>query len=286
MRWIVALALSCLVTGCGEKQQETDIENTDPVYRLSRGKTRSYTVSCVQSVSANMGEETLVADRRYDAAFTLAMEGEAETGFGTWITLDALDASLVTKEGKQGFDSRQIVGKRIAATVARKGGAPAYPDPSTMPPLDLGQGGGGEQHVSFLFDYAFPRLPSGVAKEGDTWETTVTRSHIEGSVPVTAPVTTAHRMIGFETIDGIPCMMVESRLSAPLSAVIEQDGKMWEYKGLLDGTAYWYFSPGTGALVRLSARENSQGAIWATEVKASIRQNTAVEVRLVHDDRE
>ncbi len=284
MRWIVALALSCLVLGCGEKQPETDIENIDPVYRLSRGETRSYTVSYVQSVSVRMVKETLVADRRYDAAFTLTREGEAETGFRAWITLDALDVSLVTKEGQEGFDSRQIVGKRLAATVAHKGGAPAYPDPSAMPPLDLGQGGGGEQHVSFLFDYAFPRLPSGVAKEGDTWETTVTRSHIEGTLPVTAAVTTTHRMTGFETIDGIRCMMVESRMSAPLSAVIEEDGKVWEYKGLLDGTAYWYFSPGTGALVRLSARESSQGATWATEVKASIRQKTAVDVRLVHDE--
>ena len=286
MRCIVALAAACLVLGCGEKKPAPDIDKTDPVYRLSRGENRRYTISYVQSLSVSSEEERLVADRRYDATFTLAREGEAETGFRAWITLDALDASLVTAEGRQSYDSRQIVGKRIAATVAHKGGSPVYSDPSSMPLLNLGPGGagGGEQNVLFLFDYAFPGLPAGIAREGDTWSTTITRTHLEGSLPVTAAVTAAHRMVGFETVEGIQCMLVESRLSAPLSAVTEQDGEVWQYEGRLDGTAYWYFSPGTGALVRLSARESSQGATWATKVEAAIRQKTAVEVRLVHEE--
>ena len=285
MRIIIAFVIAVLaVTGCakdGGKDKREAPREVNPVYRLAAGAPQQYRVIYTQKVAMYIDGQVVNARRTYKTAFTLTHEGTAANGFRATIAVDGLTAGLSTIDGSETFDSNPIIGKHLDTTLDRKGGAPGYT--GSLPTLTTGAITGGDVDVAFLFDYAFPRLPEGPVTVGNMWRVKSTRTQIEGTIPVTTEVSTTHQLAGFETVDGIDCLKIDTRLAATLEGFIEDTAPPWMYKGTLRGAGTWYFAIEEGYLVSLTLEEVTQGSMTIDGTPSPIQQNTNVTVERIQE---
>jgi hypothetical protein len=284
MRLIVGLVVAVFfLSGCtqdkGGKDGQKAPREVNPVFKLAAGAPQQYRVIYTQEMVIDVDGKVVSARRTYKTAFTLTHEGKAEEGFHAMINVDGLTAELITTDGSEAFDTGHIVGKHLDATLDRRGGAPGYA--GSLPALDTGAITGGDVDVAFLFDYAFPRLPDEPVAVGNTWRVKSTRSQIEGTVPVTTEVSTTHQLAGFETVDGIDCLKIDTRSSAVLEGAMEDTVPPWTYKGTLRGRASWYFAVEEGYLVTLTLEEVTQGATTMGGAPSPTQQNTNVTVERI-----
>lgn len=274
-RAVLAALCAGLATGaavsCGG-----DAGPVEMLYMYTAGQPVEYVTTYQQAIEVDMGNQPMTATRDFRVGFTL--DGEN-------VTLDSLRAAIISAQGRQGIDSRHLVGNTWVMHVPPRGGAPHYM--GETPAVNMGAMSGGELPTAWLVDYTFPHLPTGAVEPGATWSSEYQRMHVEGSSHIQAELTTEYTFVGYETVAGVRTARVESVTSGQLSSIEagedEDESQAWVYAGTLSGSATWFFDLATGTLLKLTAHEESDGATSLDEMSAGISQTTDIEVqRIAH----
>ena len=142
---------------------------------------------------------------------------------------------------------------------------------------------GGSVGIDEFIKYGFPALSVQQVKKGAKWNAAFQRTQLEGSIHVTAKMEEVYRLAGYETVDDLACVKIESQIKGILNGSESQYGSQWTYTGKLKGKATWYFSYEEGLLVKLISNETTEGTISTqgeNAVSVPTKQKTKVEIRL------
>lgn len=261
---------------CGPTEGPTPLAHTfDP----SAG--RSYVTSLEQQMAIAMGDHAMSGSRELRAGYTIrGAESNGATQRAV-VRLDSVRATLIMGQSQERFDTRDLRGREFTVALPAGGGAPGYVG-EAMPVIDMGERGGGALPASALIDYGLPTLPSEPVARGSTWSERRTRRQLEGTVWVSADITTTHTVAGFDTVDGSRCLVVESESKGTLSDGLAH-GTAVDYVGELQASATWCFDTAGGGLVHLQGEETTRGEIESARGSASIEQTTTVTVHQVAD---
>ena len=267
-------AVSCAEAGDADRAEPIDLK-FDP----SVGLSITYVANYNQAIALHMGGQEMSATREFAAKYTITGTDPAEGSARGTVRVDSLNVALVSAQGRQRFDTRNLIGSEFVIGVAPTGGSPTYE--GEIPAPDFGAMAGGEVPVSSLLEYAFLHLPDHPVSPGDTWSGMAVRKQIEGSLRVTANLTTAYTLIGWSEVDGTDCARIDGQVSADITGTEEQMGSTWDYSGGLEGTASWCVDPATGSLVEMTGEEKSAGSITSGENDIPIEQTTTIQIRKI-----
>lgn len=264
--------VACTTDGGGGAVGPVDLR-----FWLAEGEPVTYSAVYQQDVLVDMGNHAMEAERRYEARYTITGSGASEGRHEGSVSLDSLRVAITTAQGRQAFDTRHLIGDRFTVSVPDLGGTPEYG--GEVPSIDLGPMLGGEVGPALLMDYGFPQLPDHPVSVGDTWEGTIHHVHVEGVLPVTAELTAAYTLVGWETVNDVECVRIEARISGDLTGLGERSGISFDYSGTLEGSRVWHFDPSSGSVVQMDGEDSTDGRMTSEEVDAPVRQHTTVQIR-------
>ena len=253
----------------------------DPVrlaYQL--GDQTSYVVSLEQKMAVRMGEHAMDGSRVLRAGYSIrAAAAPVGVDLNAIVRFDSVHVDLVLGPSQHRIDTRHLPGREFALRVPAAGGPPQY-DGDGVPTMEMGDRGGGSVPASLLVEYAFPALTDEPVSVGSTWTERKTRRQLEASVWVTADVTTTHTVVGYDTVEGRRCLVIESESSGSTSDG-SAHGATFEYAGNVRGSARWCFDAAGGALLSMSGEEVTSGLVDPDERSASIDQTSTITIRHV-----
>ena len=278
------LGMIALVTACGNSGKLDLNKEYKPEYRSYEYNDLNYKAVYNLKTFMEMQGQPMNAERVFD--FTYAFSGKeagSENGHLVSITLENIDAKMITALGQQKFDTRHINGKSFDMMISADGRKLSYPHPDQLLRLDMGAMAGGVLNLEFILKYNFPGLPDSPVKGGETWPETFQRTQIEGSLKPLVNINAVHQYVDVEKVDGYDCLKVESTYKAEIEGSEEQMGTNWTYIGKLEGSSTWYFAIKEGFVVKVSSKEKSKGIIKSTgdnPMDVPIQQEISVDINI------
>ena len=280
----VFVGMLALVTACGSSGKLDSIKEYKPEYRSYEFNDLNYKAVYNLKTFMEMQGQPMNAERVFD--FTYAFSGKeagSENDHLVSITLENIDAKMITALGQQKFDTRHINGKSFDIMISADGSKFSYPHPDQLLRLDMGAMAGGVLNLEFILKYNFPGLPDTPVKDGETWPETFQRTQIEGSLQPLVNINAVHQFVDVENVDGYDCLKVESTYKAEIEGSEEQMGTNWTYIGKLEGSSTWYFAIQEGFVVKVSSKEKSKGIIKSTgdhPMDVPIQQEISVDITI------
>ena len=278
----VLVGIIALVTACGNSGKLDLNKEYKPEYRSNEYNDLKYKAVYNLKTFMEMQGEPMNAERAFDFIYSFSgKEAEGENSHLISITLENIDAKMITALGQQKFDTRHINGKSFDMMISANGSKLSYPHPDQLLRLDMGAMAGGELNLEFILKYNFPELPDSPVKGGETWQETFQRTQIEGSLQPLVNINAVHQYVDVEKVDGYDCIKVESTYKAEIEGSEEQMGMIWTYIGKLEGSSTWYFAVQEGFVVKVSTKEKSKGIIKSTgenPMEVPIQQEISVDI--------
>ena len=280
----VLVGMIALVTACGNSGKLDFSKEYKPEYRANEYNDLNYKAVYNLKTFMEMQGEPMNAERAFDFIYSFSgKEAEGENNHLISITLENIDAKMITALGQQKFDTRHINGKSFDMMISANGSKLSYPHPDQLLRLDMGAMAGGELNLEFILKYNFPELPDSPVKGGETWQETFQRTQIEGSLQPLVNINAVHQYVDVEKVDGYDCIKVESTYKAEIEDSEEQMGMIWTYIGKLEGSSTWYFAVQEGFVVKVSTKEKSKGIMKSTganPTEVPIQQEISVDINI------
>ena len=281
----VLVGIIALVTACGNSGKLDLNKEYKPEYRSNEYNDLKYKAVYNLKTFMEMQGEPMNAERAFDFIYSFSgKEAEGENNHLISITLENIDAKMITALGQQKFDTRHINGKSFDMMISANGSKLSYPHPDQLLRLDMGAMAGGELNLEFILKYNFPELPDSPVKGGEAWQETFQRTQIEGSLQPLVNINAVHQYVDVEKVDGYDCIKVESTYKAEIESSEEQMGMNWTYIGKLEGSSTWYFAVKEGFVVKVSTKEKSKGIIKTTgdnPMEVPIQQEISVDIMTI-----
>ena len=278
----VLVGMIALVTACGNSGKLDLNKEYKPEYRSNEYNDLNYKAVYNLKTFMEMQGQPMNAERAFDFIYSFSgKEAGSENSHLMTITLENIDAKMITALGQQKFDTRHINGKSFDMMISANGSELSYPHPDQLLRLDMGAMAGGELNLEFILKYNFPELPDSPVKGGETWQETFQRTQIEGSLQPLVNINAVHQYVDVEKVDGYDCIKVESTYKAEIEGSEEQMGMIWTYIGKLEGSSTWYFAVQEGFVVKVSTIEKSKGIIKSTganPMEVPIQQEISVDI--------
>ena len=278
----VLVGMIVLVTACGNSGKLDLNKEYKPEYRSNEYNDLNYKAVYNLKTFMEMQGQPMNAERAFDFIYSFSgKEAGSENSHLISITLENIDAKMITALGQQKFDTRHINGKSFDMMISANGSKLSYPHPDQLLRLDMGAMAGGELNLEFILKYNFPELPDSPVKGGETWQETFQRTQIEGSLQPLVNINAVHQYVDVEKVDGYDCIKVESTYKAEIEGSEEQMGMIWTYIGKLEGSSTWYFAILEGFVVKVSTKEKSKGIMKSTganPTEVPIQQEISVDI--------
>jgi len=173
----VFVGILALITACGNTGKLDSNKEYKPEYRSYEFNDLNYKAVYNLKTFMEMQGQPMNAERFFD--FTYALSGKetgSENDHLVSITLENIDAKMITALGQQKFDTRHINGKSFDMIISAVGSKLSYPHPDQLLRLDMGAMAGGVLNLEFILKYNFPGLPDTPLKDGETWTETSQRT--------------------------------------------------------------------------------------------------------------
>jgi len=278
----VLVGIIALIAACGSSEK-LDLNKAYKLeYRSYEYKDLRYKAVYNLKTFMEMQGQPMNAERVFDFIYSFSgKESESENSHLISITLENIDAKMITALGQQKFDTRHINGKSFDMMISATGTKISYPRPDQLLRLDLGAMAGGELNLEFILKYNFPELPDSPVRGSETWQETFQRTQIEGSLQPLVNINAVHQYLDVEKVDGYDCLKVKSSYKAEIEGSEVQMGMKWTYIGKLEGSSTWYFAVKEGFVVKVSTIEKSKGIIKSTgddPVEVPIQQEISVDI--------
>jgi len=215
-------------------------------YKMPAGRILKYaSKEDMTQVSETMGQkiETLVVSTSVCSFAPKGLKGKDHL---LAVTIDDKAISITGMQGDLSPDLSSVKGKSFDMVLSPLGaevdvsGAEAISYVSTA----------GPRNVATDFKVFFPDLPGKPVKIGDSWPSGYAVDEKAGSVDMRLEFRLVNTLEGFETVDGMECARVVSKVTGSISGSGSQQGMDMLFGGAITGTDVWHFAPKEGVLVK------------------------------------
>ena len=263
---IPALILVFFLGGCAVKTADVNIWG-DPqtglnlTYRIPSDKALIYeSVSDSSEVSDVMGQTIEVAtdgSSRYGFRTIGVVDGNLQLE----VSIDGMSIDISSPQGSITPDLSGIMGKSFKMILSPQGNEM---DTSEAAKLEYEMMAGQTRNLQSGFQTVFPDLPLTAVKIGDSWPSYAVIEEKSDTNAVKIEMEMENTLLGFETIDGLECVKIESKISGSVTGEGTQQGMNLATSGDLTGKDTWYFAYKEGYLVRLVSEVEVEATVEVT----------------------
>jgi len=284
-----ALILSSLLlavaslTGCAVKQQASGDPRTGLVltYRMPDDQTLRYRTTIEQNHSMEARGQSRQFGVNKSLEVSVKAEGASDDNHQLTITVDSLHFKLDTPRGPHEREVTEVRGKSFGMTLSSLG---EESDFSGAAEVTYDMQPAGRLSVATQFENFFPNLPEGPLSVGDSWPTEALVTDTAFNSTKMINLQSVHTLAGFETVDGMECAKITTRMNGGLEQIGEKMTRGPEITARLEGAGVWYFAYEEGLLVQSSVTIRGAGEMATGELHGMPRQMSqemTIETRLL-----
>jgi hypothetical protein len=180
-------------------------------YRFSE-TTMKYDVTLTQKRTVDMQGQLMEMGNDVKSLFLIQGQGsETMDDRQLTVTIDHLDMTVTGSDGKGSVEGGHLIGKPFGMTITPWGKVKEYKGIDSLD-VKLDLRGPGRSNVKDFFTHwtgnFFPLLPRTPKRIGDSWTVNEDTTQVLGGITVQFITEAKHSLDGYESIDGIPCLMV------------------------------------------------------------------------------
>jgi hypothetical protein len=273
------------LTGCAVKQQQQ--AQGDPesglllTYHMPDDRSLRYRTTVEQTHSM----QTMGQSRQFGADKSLEVSvksrGSSEDGHDLTITVDSLHIRLDTPRGEIEREIAEVLGKSFGMVLSPSGEESGFTGANEvsydMPPA-------GRLNVATDFQAFFPNLADGPLLVGESWPTEEQITDTAFNSGKMINLQSVHTLAGFETIDGMKCARINSRMNGMLEQTGERMTRAPEMTARFEGNAVWFFAYEKGLLASMTMTLRGAGEMTTRELHglpSQMSQEMTIETRLL-----
>jgi len=215
-------------------------------YRATEGKALTYQNTSRTVTELDVMGQPIKTEAVRDLGFTAIPGAQGKENLVLGITVDKLDLNTTGAQGSMSPETGQILGKRFDMTLSPLG---RELDLSGATALTYQTSPGATGSVKSMFDGSFPDLPAQPVKIGDSWPSTDDMTSNDNNTRIHLVREVVSTLEGIETVDGVECVRVASKISGTLDGSGSAPGLGdFTLSGKSKGTSIWYFAYKEGVL--------------------------------------
>lgn len=229
-----------------------------PHYRMPLGTTLRYRTSLGSLQNFEMMGQAVEITARRAYVFSLRSEGLKDTNYHLHVTIDSMNASVITPEADVSPDVSSMVGKSFEMILSPLGREHDLPGVESLK-YELTPG----RSTSIAPDFRtlFPDLAGKPVEIGGTWVTRDTIAIDESSTELRIILNSVNTLAGFETVDNLECARITAAVTGTLDGQGEQGGAILTFEGRVAGSELWHFANREGLLVSAHSNISTMGAV-------------------------
>ena len=249
-------------------------------YRFPRDRALAYKASSDKVQNQKQMGQTLTSTIKGDTNYCIQGAGvDDQNNLITRIVIDSINLTIKKPRGRATPDTSVLSGKSFGVTYSQKGKEIEITGIEELPKIDLGMDG--ERSVKGFFTDLLPVLPDGAVKPGDTWTTPEDKSVQQDALTFSVKGEATNVFEGLETIRGMECVVIKTRLENTLQGSGMQSGMHLDIKGTVKVIATSYFAYKEGVLVKTTSNASEDIKIDAGIMTVPQKSETKSEIELV-----
>lgn len=244
---VLAILLISILAGCAAKKNMLEDPKTGQIfqYQMPENQVLKYQISEETTQNMEVMGQSIKIEMNKTCAFSMKSKG-LEDNYQLEVTVDSMNANVVTPQGEMFPDMSNVVGKSFDMTLSVLGKE-----------LDLSGAGSiqwelsGEKHsIAPDFQAIFPDLADMPVKIGDTWTSkdAITEKNDDNELHIN--LEGVNTLEGFETVNGLECAKITVVVTGTLDGKGKQEGMDLVTGGKIKGTETWYFAYKKGIFVK------------------------------------
>lgn len=281
---LVVVFVVFLIFSCAAKKQFWGDAASGYIlkYNLPKGVTLTYKASSQQVTRQEMMGQAMEVTRQSSSQYSMTGTGLDEAkNIVSKVRMDSIDINVKSPQGERNLDASAIVGSDFELTVSSVGKKIKFVDPKS---IKVNFGMGSELESERFFRDLLPRLAEKPIKVGESWMNSTVDTVFENGLEIVVNAETKSTLLGTETVAGMECLKVASKVTLALEGTGQQGGADIFFEGDGDGTATWYYAYKKGTLVKSTTEVLMEGTATVTgpqNMTISISQETKSQVDLV-----
>lgn len=268
---IIAIAL---LAGCAVKKGiwGDPKSGLNLTYRMEDNQILKYQISSEEIQTLDMMGQTMKTISKSGMQFSMQSKGLKEENLLLGITVDTMNVNVSGgMAGNITPDLGGITGKSFQMTLSPLGKEGGF---SGTEALQYQLGPSGKRNIESSFKNIFPDLADKPVKIGDTWTNKDDVTEKEGNVDVHAITESVNTLKGLETVNGLECVKIETRITGTFNGKGEQMGNKFTFEGNIKGTSTRYFAYKKGIFVGLKSDTTSEGTVEVSAQGMTIPMKT------------
>lgn len=222
-------------------------------YRMDKGTTLQYAISGTINQSMEMMGQSMDTKTDFLSKYSIKINDiDKQNNYLTTITIDDMSIKANNPQGSINPDLSSIIGKKFGLTASPKGKELEFSGVDSIT-IDMGQMAGGKQSVKNYFREVFTDLPQKPVKIGDTWTSKEERTEPQGGMQVHMVMNANHKLLGYEKVDGMECLKIETKGKGTLDGSGERNGAQLSFEGDLETNSTWFFAYKKGILIKANS---------------------------------
>jgi len=278
---VIILAVVAMAGCAAKKEMKIEPEpGLSLMYRMPADQVLKYQMTNESTQNLEIMGQSMKIETSKAYGFSIKSKGMQEGNHKLEFTINSAAIHVESPQGGVPVSVDAVLGKSFDMTFSPLGeeldlaGAKALK--YSMPQ--------GEQSIAPDFQIVFPNLPGKPMEIGDTWSGKDTLNIEEGDSRLKIDMDILNTLEGFETIEGMECVKVVSKITGTVDGQGKQEGMDLVTKGDLKGTDTWYFAYKDGILVKVASDVDVDATVTGTglqNITIPLKQKAHTDIILV-----
>jgi hypothetical protein len=248
-------------------------------YKMPAGRVLSYQDKTDGVEVTEVMGQSMESNTSSTSAFSFKGKGLKEKNLLLGATIDDMSVSVTSVQGDMSPDMKGLKGKTFDMVLSPLG---AEVDVSGAEAITY-EFATGTRNLASTFKLFFPDLPGKPLKVGDSWPSSYGTDENAGALKMRLDFQNVNTLEGFETVDGMECARISSKITGTISGSGNQMGMDMDFSGTHKGTDLWYFAVKEGIFVKSTSELTTEMSINVPAAGMTIpsTQTRKSEVKLV-----
>ena len=246
---VLVILVIAILAGCAAKRPFWGDPTTGLIlqYLMPENQVLKYQTSMETTQSFEIRGQQVEAETNQTSVFTVTSKGQKGDNHQLNITIESMNVSITSPQGKLSPDMSSVIGKSFDMTLSFLG---KELDLSGAEAIQYDMGPGGKRSIASGFQTIFPDLAGRPVRFGDSWTTTDAISDKSGNVEISFSFENVNTLEGFETVNGLECVKITAAVTGTLDGKGTQGGVDLTFEGDIEGSYTWYFAYKKGLFIK------------------------------------
>lgn len=219
-------------------------------YQMPEGQVLKYQGTSEVIETGEVMGQSIEAETKGKSAYSFKSKGQKENNHHLEVTINDMEINITSVQGELSPDMSSVRGKSFDMVLSPLG---EEVDVSGAESIEY-ELAGSTRNLAAGFKMLFPDMAGRPVKIGDSWTSKFSVTDKTSSIEVLIDGESINTLEGFETVQGMECVRVESKNKGTMEGEGTQGGADLTFKGEFEGTDIWFFAYKEGIFVKMTSK--------------------------------